>query len=156
MKCDVFGLIYFLKVAATCGGLAASYCASGKALPQAQIIGHVPRRQIEWRRSPVVETGASLCRDGGDCSARSSQAFAVHTRQNAASDFKTLYASAWCFVRGIDAYSFPNLGKVFEANGIVVPQSWYAHAPVYPPVTLALLAPLTLLPMDVAVYFWLS
>ena len=76
----------------------------------------------------------------------------VRTSAFAASDFKTLYASAWCFRHGLDAYSFPNLQAVFSAQRVVPPTSWFGHAPVYPPTTLALLAPLTLLPMVPAAY----
>ncbi len=80
----------------------------------------------------------------------------LHGHQNAASDFKTLYASAWCFSHGIDAYQFPNLAAVFHANHIVEPVSWYGHAPVYPPFTLALLAPLTAVPMVPAICIWIA
>ena len=81
--------------------------------------------------------------------------FNPHGRQNAGSDFKTLYASAWCYSHHQDAYQFPNLAAVFHANHVVEPQSWYGHAPVYPPFTLALLAPLTRLPMVPALCFWI-
>ena len=70
------------------------------------------------------------------------------------SDFKTLYASAWCFNRGLDAYDFHNLARVFSRGGVAQPHTWFGHAPVYPPLTLALLAPWTLLPMWIAVYAW--
>jgi hypothetical protein len=81
--------------------------------------------------------------------------FNVRLRQNAASDFKTLYASAWCFARRIDAYSFREIARVFDLSHVVQPRSWYAHAPVYPPFTLAFLAPLTLIPMVPAIYLWI-
>ena len=70
----------------------------------------------------------------------------------AASDLKTLYASAWCFRHGLDAYRFAGLQAVFHAQGVVPPANWFGHAPVYPPTTLALLAPLTFLPMVQAAY----
>lgn len=70
----------------------------------------------------------------------------------AASDFKTLYASAWCFRHGLDAYSFANLAAVFRAQGIITPASWFGHAPVYPPTAVAVLAPLTWLSMVQAAY----
>ncbi len=76
----------------------------------------------------------------------------VRTSAFAASDFKTLYASAWCFRHGMDAYSFPNLQAVFQAQSIVLPASWFGHAPVYPPATLAILAPLTFAPLLTASY----
>lgn len=76
----------------------------------------------------------------------------MRTSSYAASDFKTLYASAWCFGRGLDAYSIANLQRVFNHNAVVQPAVWYGHAPVYPWTTLALLAPLTALPMVPATY----
>jgi len=76
----------------------------------------------------------------------------MSTSTFAASDFKTLYASAWCFARGLDAYSIANLQRVFTQNGVVQPAVWYGHAPVYPWTTLAVLAPLTALPMIPAAY----
>jgi hypothetical protein len=81
--------------------------------------------------------------------------FDPHGRQNAGSDFKTLYASAWCYSHHLDAYQFPNLAAVFHANHVVEPLSWYGHAPVYPPFSLALLGPLTRLPMVPALCLWI-
>ena len=80
--------------------------------------------------------------------------FHVRRWEVTGSDFKTLYASAWCFNRGLDGYNFSNIAAVFDQNGVVQPHSWFGHAPVYPPFTLALLAPLTLVPMWIAVYGW--
>ncbi len=82
--------------------------------------------------------------------------FHVRVRQNAASDIKTLYASAWCYSHGIDGYRLDTISDVFTANGIVRPVSWYAHAPVYPPFTLFALAPLTALPMVPAICVWIA
>ncbi len=76
--------------------------------------------------------------------------------QASASDFKTLYASAQCFRQHIDPYDFHNIAAVFAAHRVVPPVSWYAHAPVYPPFTLAVLAPLTLIPMVQAIYLWMA
>ena len=70
----------------------------------------------------------------------------------AASDFKTLYASVWCFAHRIDAYSITNLQRVFDANGVIQPEQWYGHAPVYPATTLALLSPFAALGMVPAAY----
>ena len=80
--------------------------------------------------------------------------YQVHVRTStfAVSDFKTLYASAWCFARGLDAYSISNLQHVFNSNAVVQPADWYGHAPVYPWTTLALLSPLTALPMVPAAF----
>lgn len=80
--------------------------------------------------------------------------FHVRRWEATGSDFKTLYASAWCLARGLDGYHFNNIASVFTWGGVAQPQTWFGHAPVYPPPTLALLAPLTLLPMWVAVYAW--
>jgi|GEM_PF-5334400 len=82
--------------------------------------------------------------------------FHAHVWQASGSDFKTLYASAWCFARGIDAYSFDTIGNVFALNNVVPPHSWYAHAPVYPPFTLAVIALCTVLPMVPAIYAWIA
>ncbi len=78
----------------------------------------------------------------------------VRAWEASASDFKTLFASSWCMARGLDGYRFDNIAKVFTWGGIAEPATWFGHGPVYPPVTLALLTPLTLLPMWVAVYTW--
>ncbi len=80
--------------------------------------------------------------------------FHPRTWQASGSDLKTLYASAALFRQHLDPYSFTNIAVIFEANRVVPPHSWYGHAPVYPPFTLALMAPLTLLPMVPAVYVW--
>lgn len=80
----------------------------------------------------------------------------VRAWQASASDLKTLYASAQCFRHHIDPYDFRNIAAVFEANHVVAPTTWYAHAPVYPPFTLAVLTPLTALPMVPAVYLWMA
>jgi hypothetical protein len=76
----------------------------------------------------------------------------VRTSTFAASDFKTLYASIWCFAHRMDAYSIANLQKVFMANGVVQPENWYGHAPVYPWPTLAVLSPLAAVGMVPAIY----
>lgn len=80
--------------------------------------------------------------------------FHVRRWEATGSDFKTLYASAWCLARGLDGYQFDNIAKVFTWGGVTEPLTWFGHAPVYPPMTLALLTPLTLLPMWAAVYAW--
>lgn len=82
--------------------------------------------------------------------------FAVQFRTStyAGSDFKTLYASVWCFAHRLDAYSIANLQRVFVTNGVVQPERWYAHAPVYPWTTLALLSPLAAVGMVPAAYIF--
>lgn len=69
-----------------------------------------------------------------------------------ASDFKTLFASVWCFTHRVNAYSVANIQKVFVANGVVQPPKWFGHAPVYPWTTLALLSPLAPMGMVAAAY----
>lgn len=76
----------------------------------------------------------------------------VRAADYGASDFKTLYASVWCFAHRINAYSLANIQHVFVANGVVQPEKWFGHAPVYPWITLALLSPLALLGMVPAAY----
>ena len=72
-----------------------------------------------------------------------------------ATDFKTLYAAIWNMVHGVDAYSFPRIAEVFLRNHVTPPEHWYSHAPVYPPFTLAVLSPLSLLPLVTAIYVFL-
>jgi Glycosyltransferase family 87 len=76
----------------------------------------------------------------------------LRTSSFAGSDMKTLFASVWCFAHGLNAYTIGNVQSVFVAHDVVFPGSWFGHAPVYPPTTLALLLPLTALPMVPAVY----
>jgi hypothetical protein len=76
----------------------------------------------------------------------------LHSPDGAGSDLKTLYASVWCFVHGGNAYTFGNMQHVFSANGVGPPHSWFGHAPVYPPMTLALLGPLGSIRMIPALY----
>src|ERR1700694_3147660 len=78
----------------------------------------------------------------------------VRGSQGSASDFKTLYASAWCFTHSVDAYDVSNIRNAFLANHVVTPLHWSGPMPVYPPFTLAGLAPLTLFPMATAAYIW--
>jgi hypothetical protein len=80
--------------------------------------------------------------------------FPVRTSADAVSDLKTLYASSWCLTHGQNAYSFAEIERVFRAQGIGAPQSWFGHAPVYPPTTLVMLAPLTAAPVTWAAYGW--
>ena len=84
------------------------------------------------------------------------QGYHVRAWQDSGSDFKTLYASGWCFLHGQGAYDFQSIGKVFDANHVVRPFSWYAHSPIYPPFTFAALIPMTMLPMAAAVCVWLA
>ncbi len=83
------------------------------------------------------------------------QGYHVRAWQDSGSDFKTLYASAWCFLHGQGAYNFQSIGAVFDADQVVRPFSWYAHSPIYPPFSFAALVPITLVPMAAAVWVWL-
>lgn len=76
--------------------------------------------------------------------------------RGSASDFKTLYASVWCFAQKIDAFRMSHIEQVFRQNHVVTPVLWYGHMPVYPPSTLALLAPLARLGMVPAAYVWIA
>lgn len=76
----------------------------------------------------------------------------VRSSAFAGSDMKTLFASVWCFAHGLNAYTFANVQSVFAAQHVIFPASWFGHAPVYPPTTLASLLPLSALPMVAAVY----
>ena len=80
----------------------------------------------------------------------------VQSWQGGASDFKTLYASSWCFAHNYDAYKVKDIEGVFEANGVVLPALWDGHRAVYPPFTLPLMVPMTLLPMVSAAYVWMG
>ena len=82
--------------------------------------------------------------------------FQISTWQDPSSDFKTMYASASCFLNGQRAYNFPNIEKVFHSNHVITPTSWYAHAPTYPPFTFGMIAPLTAFSMSTAVCLWLA
>ena len=104
-----------------------------------------------WRRSAILDLLIACAAIGG-MTLSVLHDLPVRTESFAASDLKTLFASTWCFAHGINAYTFGNVQSVFAAHGVVFPGSWFAHAPVYPPTTLALLVPLTALPMVPAVY----
>ena len=52
----------------------------------------------------------------------------------------------------MDAYSIANMQRIFVANGVVQPDKWFGHAPVYPFTTLAALSPLATVGMVPAAY----
>jgi hypothetical protein len=106
----------------------------------------VQPRPLAWLDLPVA-----ICALGG-LTASVLYQVQMHVSSFAASDFKTLYASLWCFTHRMNAYDFANLQKVFVANGVVQPEKWFGHAPVYPWTTLALLSPLSALGMVPAAY----
>ncbi len=117
----------------------------------ARLLGEDRRPHARWwpeRLAPLLAlTGLVLASLPG---------YNVAGWQDAGSDFKTLYASARCFLTGLRAYNFTNIGRVFDANHVIRPGSWYAHAPTYPPFTFAVMAPVAALPMVVADYVWLG
>lgn len=78
--------------------------------------------------------------------------FQVRAADHGAMDFKTLYASVWCFAHRIGAYSFANIQSVYVANGVARPPELFGRAPVYPWTTLAFLSPLVSMGMVPAAY----
>jgi hypothetical protein len=72
-------------------------------------------------------------------------------------DFVTLYAGAICITHACNPYSVPDLDNVLvKARGSSVRQDWSDQLPVYPPTTLVLLLPLSLLSYKGATIFWYS
>jgi hypothetical protein len=72
-------------------------------------------------------------------------------------DFVTLYAGAICITHACNPYSVPDLDKVLvKARGSNVRQDWSDQLPIYPPTTLVLLLPLSLLSYKSATIFWYS
>lgn len=69
-------------------------------------------------------------------------------------DFKTLYAAVWLFAHGDDPYSVTGVQRVFAEQGLAAPASWFGHLPVYPPFTLAVMAPLATLGAANATWLW--
>jgi hypothetical protein len=80
--------------------------------------------------------------------------YAIRTSIIGATDFKTIYASAWNLRHGIDAYRFEDVAAVLTANGVTPPPTAYGHNAVYPPFTVALLAPVTCIPLVPAIRLW--
>jgi hypothetical protein len=72
-------------------------------------------------------------------------------------DFVTLYAGAICMTHACNPYSVPDLDNVLvKARGTSIRQDWSDQLPVYPPTTLVLLLPLSLLSYKSATVFWYS
>ena len=72
-------------------------------------------------------------------------------------DFVTLYAGAICITHACNPYSVPDLDKVLvNARGSSIRQDWSDQLPVYPPTTLVLLLPLSLLSYKSATVLWYS
>lgn len=78
----------------------------------------------------------------------------ARTLDYVATDFKTLYASAVLFAGGQNPYDVREFGDVYRRDGVVLPETTFGRMPVYPPVTLLVLAPLTCLPMGSAAATW--
>jgi len=72
-------------------------------------------------------------------------------------DFVTLYAGSICMTHTCNPYSVPDLDKVLvNARGSSVRQDWSDQLPIYPPTTLILLLPLSLLSYKSATVLWYS
>jgi len=72
-------------------------------------------------------------------------------------DFVTLYAGSICMTHTCNPYSVPDLDKVLvNARGSSVRQDWSDQLPIYPPSTLILLLPLSLLSYKSATVLWYS
>lgn len=72
-------------------------------------------------------------------------------------DFVTLYAGAICMTHACNPYSVPDLDNVLvKARGTSIRQDWSDQLPIYPPTTLVLLLPLSILSYKSATIFWYS
>jgi len=79
----------------------------------------------------------------------------VRSAEYVATDYKTVYASADLFRRGRNPFSMPEIVEEYRKSGVVLPKNMFGHMPVYPPVTLLALWPLTYLSMDQSAVAWL-
>ena len=73
-----------------------------------------------------------------------------------ATDFKTLYSAATLLAAEGDPYQVQALSAVYRRDGVVEQPDRYGSMPVYPPVTLQLIEPLTRLSMTTAARCWLG
>src|SRR5882757_7373983 len=72
-------------------------------------------------------------------------------------DFVTLYAGAICMTHACNPYSVPDLDKVLvNVRGSSITQDWSDQLPIYPPTTIVLLLPLSLLSYKSATILWYS
>ena len=78
----------------------------------------------------------------------------VRTNNVGATDFKTIYASAWNLRQARDAYQFQNITAAYLASGVIPPPTAYGHIAMYPPFNLVPIVPITLLPMAPAIWLW--
>lgn len=79
----------------------------------------------------------------------------VRTAEYVATDYKTVYASADLFRRGGNPFSIAEIVDEYKKSGVVLPRNMFGHMPVYPPVTLLALWPLTYVSMGQSAVVWL-
>ncbi|HKO20774.1 MAG TPA: glycosyltransferase family 87 protein, partial [Acidobacteriaceae bacterium] len=79
----------------------------------------------------------------------------VRTAEYVATDYKTVYASADLFRRGGNPFSIAEIVDEYKKSGVVLPKNMFGHMPVYPPVTLLALWPLTYMSMGQSSVVWL-
>jgi hypothetical protein len=70
-------------------------------------------------------------------------------------DFVTLYAGSICLTHGCNPYNVPDLNATLvDKRGNEIQQDWSDQLPIYPPTTLILLLPLSLLSYKSAMTVW--
>jgi hypothetical protein len=70
-------------------------------------------------------------------------------------DFVTLYAGSICITHSCDPYSVPEIDSILVARrGTAIRQDWPDQLPIYPPTTLFLFLPLSLLSYKTATTTW--
>lgn len=70
-------------------------------------------------------------------------------------DFVTLYAGSICMTHECNPYNVPQLDSVLVARrGTDIQQAWFDQLPIYPPTTLVLLLPFSLLSYKAATVIW--
>ena len=117
--------------------------------------GSSGRRQRWATAVPYVESLLCLIAVAGLTLSLLGDFQSVRTTDYVATDYKTLYASAALFRHGGNPYSMAGIVEIYRESGVVLPRSMFGHAPVYPPVTLLLLWPLTYLSMGQSAMAWL-
>ena len=70
-------------------------------------------------------------------------------------DFVTLYAGSICITHSCDPYKIPEIDSILVSRrGTAIRQDWPDQLPIYPPTTLFLLLPLSLLSYKAATVTW--
>src|SRR5262245_6877040 len=69
-------------------------------------------------------------------------------------DFVNVYAASRAWIGGEDPYSRPNVVSAWHATGFLEDRNWTHWATVYPPTSLALIAPLATLSPRLAMTIW--